>query len=91
MLFSILVTVYNSEKYLKECFDSVLRQSEQDYELVLVDDGSTDGTAEALARETGIHVVTHHQNQGYGAALRSAFQFALEHDYDVLVTIDCDG
>jgi glycosyltransferase involved in cell wall biosynthesis len=43
MLFSILVPVYNSERYLEECVESVLRQSEQDFELVLVNDGSTDG------------------------------------------------
>jgi len=42
MLFSILVPVYNSEQYLKECFESVLQQSGEDFELVLVDDGSTD-------------------------------------------------
>ena len=34
---------------------------------------------------------THAQNRGYGAALQSAFDFALRDDYDVLVTIDCDG
>ncbi len=43
MLLSILVPVYNSESYLAECVESVLRQSERDFELVLVDDGSTDG------------------------------------------------
>ena len=37
------------------------------------------------------HVVTHAQNRGYGAALQSAFDFALHNGYDVLVTIDCDG
>ena len=42
MLFSILVPVYNSEQYLKECFESALQQSGEDFELVLVDDGSTD-------------------------------------------------
>ena len=42
MLFSVLVPVYNAEPYLKECLDSVLRQSEQDFELVLVNDGSVD-------------------------------------------------
>lgn len=36
-------------------------------------------------------VITHPENRGYGAALISAFAYALEHDFDVLVTMDCDG
>jgi dolichol-phosphate mannosyltransferase len=44
-----------------------------------------------LAARRDIHVVRHPQNRGYGAGLRSAFNFALYDDYDVLVTIDCDG
>jgi glycosyltransferase involved in cell wall biosynthesis len=40
---------------------------------------------------TDLRIVTHERNQGYGAALRSAFAVAADDDYDVLVTIDCDG
>ena len=54
-------------------------------------------TARATARPRSwppaatCQVVTHAQNRGYGAALQSAFDFALHNGYDVLVTIDCDG
>lgn len=48
MRFSIVIPVYNVEQYLKECLDSVLSQSFDDWEAVCVDDGSTDGSAVIL-------------------------------------------
>ena len=59
--------------------------------VLVVDDGSTDDTAARLAARADIEVVTHERNRGYGAALITAFQYAVDHQYDVLVTIDCDG
>ena len=43
---SVIVPVYNAERYLSECADSVLAAPEPDIELILVDDGSTDSSAE---------------------------------------------
>lgn len=50
MRFSIIVPVYNAEKYLDACLHSVLDQDYQDYEILLINDGSTDGS-EALCAE----------------------------------------
>lgn len=44
MLLSIVIPIYNAEEYLRKCLDSVLEQSYQDFELLLVDDGSEDGS-----------------------------------------------
>ncbi len=90
MAFRLLTAlpVYNEAAHVHGVLEQVRRYSQ---DILVVNDGSSDGTAEVLAKEPGIQVVTHSKNQGYGAALRTAFQYALEQSYDVLVTIDCDG
>ena len=80
--------VFNEQRHIHEVLPHVLQFSE---EVLVVDDGSTDGTAEALREFSNIHVLRHETNQGYGAALRSAFEFAKQGGYQALVTIDCDG
>src|SRR5215831_8355844 len=82
------IPVYNEAKHLSRVLAEARRFSPK---LLVVNDGSNDGTGELLARERELEIVTHPQNRGYGAALISAFQFALADNYDVLVTMDCDG
>jgi glycosyltransferase involved in cell wall biosynthesis len=82
------IPVYNEAKYLQDVLREVRRTSP---EILVVNDGSTDATGDLLAREPGIDLVTHPTNRGYGAALMSAFDFAVRGGYDVLVTMDCDG
>ena len=59
-------------------------------DVLVVNDGSTDGTSRA-ALEAGARVIDHPTNLGKGAALRSGFRDALEHDYDAVVTLDGDA
>ncbi len=82
------IPVYNEERHVERVLTEVRRHAEH---ILVVNDGSSDGTAGLLAVQPGIAVVTHPGNRGYGAALASAFAFALEQGYDVLVTMDCDG
>jgi glycosyltransferase involved in cell wall biosynthesis len=85
----IAIPVYNEERHLERVLGEVRRHAP---DIVVINDGSTDRTAELLARQSGIHVITHAHNRGYGAALSSAFAHALSRpDVDVLITMDCDG
>lgn len=73
MLFSIVVPVYNVADYLEKCVDSILANDCTDSEILLIDDGSTDGKSGALcdtlaARAPELIRVIHQENQGLGGA-----------------------
>jgi len=86
--FLTALPVYNEVNHVCGVLDEVRRYSP---DILVVDDGSTDGTSAVLDQLSGLHMVRHEKNRGYGAALRSAFDFARAHDYEIVVTIDCDG
>jgi glycosyltransferase involved in cell wall biosynthesis len=80
--------VYNEAAFIYEVLDEVRRFSD---EVLVVNDGSTDGSAELLSARDDVRVVTHESNRGYGAALSTAFDYADRHGFEMVVTIDCDG
>jgi dolichol-phosphate mannosyltransferase len=82
------IPVYNEHRHVERVLEEVRRYATN---LLVIDDGSTDGTADLLARQSDLHLITHARNRGYGAALLSAFTYAIQTDVDVLVTMDCDG
>lgn len=87
---SIIVPIYNGEVYIKRCVDSILKQEYTDFELILSDDGSTDGTAEILdeyAREDSRIIVVHKENSGVSDTRNRA----LRHARGIyLQFVDCD-
>lgn len=90
MKFSVILPVYKVEKYLHECVDSVLNQSYNDFEVILVDDGSPDACPqicdEYAAKDNRIHVI-HQKNAGIACA-RNAGIAAAKGDY--VICIDSD-
>jgi len=80
--------VFNEARHVDSVLTEAIRYSP---EILVVDDGSSDGTAEILARRSDVHTIAHPKNRGYGAALNTAFDYAIKQGYDVVVTIDCDG
>lgn len=68
---SVIIPVYNVEKYLRKCLDSVLAQTRDDYEVVLVDDGSTDSSpqiCDEYAEKDERILVIHQENKGLSGA-----------------------
>ena len=73
LLLSVIVPVYNTEKYLRKCFDSIYGQelSEDDFELIVVDDGSTDSSWNICNEYKTIHSnlkLIHKMNGGQATA-----------------------
>lgn len=89
-LFSVCVPVYNAESYLREACASIFLQNVADYEVILVDDGSTDGSGEmcdAIAAEYNHVSVIHQENMGLLCARRAAIKRARG---SYIVALDAD-
>ena len=79
MLLSVIVPIYNVEKYLPKCIDSILAQNYSEIEVILVDDGSPDGCPEICdnyAEKDKRIVVIHQKNLGVSAARNAGLKAA---------------
>lgn len=92
---AVVVPVYNVERYLKECLDSILAQTYQNFTIFAVDDGATDRSGEMLDEYAAKHdrvIVTHKSNSGLSSA-RNAGLSAIEAsgtDFEYLYFLDSD-
>jgi glycosyltransferase involved in cell wall biosynthesis len=84
-----IVPAYNEESSVGRVIDEI-RAFDPGFEIVVVDDGSRDGTA-AVAAARGVQVVRLPFNLGIGGAMQTGYRFALEGGYDVAVQVDGDG
>ena len=88
MKISVVIPVFNERETIVEILSRVHRVLDgRDSELVVVDDGSTDGTREALRSIAGIRLIEHERNLGKGAALRTGFASVTG---DVVIVQDAD-
>jgi glycosyltransferase involved in cell wall biosynthesis len=85
----VIVPAHNEQDSLPRTLEEV-RARATGVDVLVVDDGSLDGTS-AAARRAGVPVVRHPVNLGVGGALQTGFRWAVDHGYDVGVQLDADG
>lgn len=83
---AIVIPALNESATIKDVIEAALIYGAP----IVVDDGSTDGTAE-LARQAGATVVSHDKNHGYDAALNTGFKKAAALGSEIIITLDADG
>ena len=95
----IIIPVYNEQTIIGRNIETVMMYAMKlpsELTVLIVNDGSKDATAQILEgllklyEGKGLRVVTHPENRGYGAALRTGIGFAVENHYDYALFMDCD-
>lgn len=80
---SVIIPVYNDEKYIRHCVDSVIGQTYRDLEIILVDDASSDGSLavceEYAAKDNRVKVIRHEQNCGLSKSRETGYTLSLIH------------
>ena len=89
MKVSIIIPVYNGSKFIRRVLYSILIQSYSNYEVIIVDDASTDNTLDIIKEFTDhrIKIITHSENKGVGVARQTALKNATG---DFVVFVDSD-
>ncbi|TRX37064.1 glycosyltransferase family 2 protein [Flavobacterium restrictum] len=89
-MFSIVIPYYNKSKYIQRCLDSVLNQTFQEFEIILVNDGSTDGGLDFISNVYATKItVIHQENQGVSAARNAGIQASKQSFIAFLDADDC--
>ena len=84
---SVVIPAYNNAEYTIETVDSILQQTHREFEIIVVDDGSTDGTREALKKYGNAIQYVYKENGGACSAMNLGISMATG---DYIACLDCD-
>lgn len=88
----VIICNYNKKEYVIKCIESVLEQSFHDIDIYVVDNASTDGSAEAITSQYSnkVKLIVNKENLGGSGGFNTGMQRALEHNYKYLILLDND-
>ena len=83
-----VIPCYNASRHIKYVLEDVKMFTS---DILVIDDGSTDHSLDEIKKVKSVRIIRHKKNKGKGAALKTAFAYALDNNYDGVITIDADG
>ena len=83
----LIIPAYNESESIKKVVTSAKKYIKN---ILVIDDGSTDSTTEEI-KNTNITLIKNKTNRGKGCSLRKGFDYAIQHKYDIVITMDADG
>lgn len=87
----LVIPAYNEESNIGKLLDNLNSCNDvKNIDILVINDASTDGTKD-IVEKAGVKVISQIFNMGYGAALQTAYKYAVTYDYDYIVQIDADG
>ncbi len=84
----IALPAYNEQKDIGFIISQIKKYN---LDILVIDDGSTDGTQDQLSKIENINTIVHEKNLGYGQTIIDAFKYGISNGYDSIITMDCDG
>jgi len=84
----VVIPAYNTARFLDDLINRI-KNTSPTCDILVVNDGSTDNTAE-IAQNQNVNILSNTKNQGKGFSLKRGFAYAIEKNYDYLITIDAD-
>jgi glycosyltransferase involved in cell wall biosynthesis len=86
----VIIPAYNESEAISDVL-TALHEKTPDYDVLVVNDGSTDNTVEVVKRHKGVNLIQLPFNMGIGSTVQTGYKFAVQNGYDIAVECDADG